>query len=75
MNRESNEPASEPLRWPAKASGVGAAAFILVLGFMWAYHPILLERHPGRVLAQCGLAALIAFIATWFVDAQKKPGS
>jgi hypothetical protein len=83
MNRESNEQAVEPsrsgtvrsLRWCKKAGWVAALAFVLVLGLMWFNHPILLRRHPERVLVLCGAAALIAFVACWFVDSQKKLGS
>ena len=83
MNRESNEQAVEPSRtgtvrplwWLKKTSWVSALGFVFVLGLIWANHPLLLRRHPDRVLAQCGIAALIAFIMIWFVDSNKKPGS
>jgi p-aminobenzoyl-glutamate transporter AbgT len=83
MNRGSDEQASEPVRSETdrslrsfeKAGWVSACTFVLVLVLMWANHPVLLRRHPDRVLAQCGIAALIAFIMIWFVDSNKKPGS
>jgi hypothetical protein len=72
---ESQTDADRQLRCCAKAISVSALAFVLVLGLLWLNHPLLLQRHLDRVLMQCGIAALIAFVAIWFVDSLKKPGS
>jgi hypothetical protein len=83
MDRESNDPTPEPLptdierppRSCERAGWAGACAFVIVLALMWAYHPLLMKRHPDRVIGQCAGAALVTFAAIWFVDSQKKPGS
>lgn len=50
-----------------KATRVGGLAFLMVLSLVWMFHPLLLARHPGRVLAQCAEGALMAFFAGWLV--------
>jgi len=83
MDRESPEPAPEPsptdnerpLRSFERAGWAGACAFVIVLALMWAYHPLLIRRHPDRVIGQCAGAALIAFIAISLVDSREKPGN
>ena len=81
MNHESDEETLESspvgrayqLRQIGTAICVTVLTFVLIFGMMWVNHPLLLTRHPERVLGQCGGAALIAFVASWFILSLKKP--
>lgn len=58
---------------PPDRAGLGhailcaTAGFLFSAGFAWHYHPLLVKRHPERILGWCLLTALVALVGSMLV--------